>query len=139
MAPATVELNLSVDKDKLRAHERRRIVDSFNVLNIGAREQLEVLEALDSPKWDWLTDCDGCSAVSEVYWPNKYYPPCVRHDYDFLTSANGMESNARFYRLQRAYGMTKARAAVRWLGVTVGWFGWYKWRNMMTAKKGVSK
>ena len=68
--------------------------------------------------------------VSEVYWPNRFFPPCLRHDFDFLTSGNGMTSNARFYRLQRAYGMTRVRAAVRWLGVTAGWFGWFKWRNL---------
>ncbi len=79
-------------------------------------------------------DCDGCTLVSEVYWPNKYFPPCLRHDFDFLTSRNGMAANTRFYRIMRAYGMTRARSAVRWLGVTAAWFGWFKWRNKILEK-----
>ena len=113
-----------------KERERARIVESFDVFGLGERERGEILEALDSPKWDWYRDCDGCTLVSEVYWPNKYFPPCLRHDFDFLTGKDGMAANARFYRIMRAYGMTRARAAVRWLGVTLGWFGWFKWRNM---------
>ncbi len=113
-----------------REEERARIVDSFGVLCVSDRERIEILEALDSDRWDWYADCDGCTLVSEVYWPNKYFPPCLRHDFDFMTGKDGAAANARFYRLQRAYGMGKVRAAVRWLGVTAAWFGWFKWRNM---------
>ena len=113
-----------------REQERARIVESFDVFGLGQRERAEILEALDSAKWDWYRDCDGCTLVSEVYWPNKYFPPCLRHDFDFLTSGDGLATNARFYRIMRAYGMTRTRAAVRWLGVTLGWFGWFKWRNI---------
>ena len=119
-----------LNKCGTREQERARIVDSFDVFGIGQRERAEILEALDSAKWDWYRDCDGCTLVSEVYWPNKYFPPCLRHDYDFLTSGDGLAANARFYRIMRAYGMTRTRAAVRWLGVTLGWVGWFKWRNI---------
>ena len=118
-----------------REQERVRIVGSFDVLNVPGRERAEILEALDSDKWDWYRDCDGCTLVSEVYWPNKYFPPCLRHDFDFLTGSEGYAANARFYRIQRVYGMTRARASVRWLGVTVGWFGWFKWRNTFRKKE----
>lgn len=117
-----------------REEERARIIESFDVFSLGKRERAEILEALDSDKWDWYNDCDGCTFVSEVYWPNRFFPPCLRHDFDFLTSGNGMETNARFYRIQRAYGMTRVRAAVRWLGVTAGWFGWFKWRNLFVKR-----
>ena len=113
-----------------KEQERARIVESFGVFGLGERERGEILEALDSDKWDWYRDCDGCTLVSEVYWPNKYFPPCLRHDFDFLTGNDGLAANARFYRIMLAYGMTRARAAVRWLGVTAGWFGWFKWRNV---------
>ena len=112
-----------------KEQERTRIVESFGVFGLGERERSEILEALDSDKWDWYEECDGCTLVSEVYWPNKYFPPCLRHDFDFLTSGEGMVANARFYRIMRAYGMTRARSAVRWLGVTAAWFAWFKWRN----------
>lgn len=128
----------ATDTDKLKAHERERIVDSFSVLDIGEREQAEILEALNSDKWDWYKQCDGCTCVSEAYWPNKYFPPCLRHDFDFLTSNKGIEANNRFYRISKAYGMPRVRAAVRWLGVTAGWFTWFKWRNMARAGKGLT-
>ncbi len=110
-----------------REEERARIVESFGVFSLGDRERTEILEALDSGLWDWYADCDGCTLVSEVYWPNKYFPPCLRHDFDFQTGKDGLSSNARFYRLQRVYGMTRVRASIRWIGVTAAWFGWYKW------------
>jgi hypothetical protein len=109
--------------------ERSRIVASFEVFNLPELERREILEALDSDKWDWYTECDGCTAVSEVYWPNKYFPPCLRHDFDFVTSKEGVAANARFYRMQRAYGMNRVRAGIRWTGVTLAWFAWFKWRN----------
>lgn len=113
-----------------REEERARIVESFGVFGLGERERAEILEALDSGLWDWYADCDGCTFVSEVYWPNKYFPPCLRHDFDFQTGKDGGATNARFYRLQRAYGMGRFRASIRWIGVTAAWFGWYKWRKV---------
>ena len=112
-----------------RATERRRIVESFDVLNVPESIQAEIIEALDSDKWDWFRDCDGCTGVSEVYWPTKYFPPCLRHDFDWQTGHGGWEANARFYRIQRAYRMPIAQAGVRFLGVTVAWYAWFKWRR----------
>lgn len=118
-----------------RLAERARIENSFGVFSIPVRERSEIIEALDSGLWDWYRDCDGCTLVSDVYWPNKFFPPCLRHDFDFATGQNGVEANERFYRIQRAYGMGRVRAAVRWLGVSAAWFSWFKWRNMMTLPK----
>jgi hypothetical protein len=117
-----------------KEQERARIIASFTVLHIPFREQCEIIEALDSHLWDWYNDCDGCTLVSEAYWPNRFFPPCLRHDFDFLTGNKGMEANNRFYRIQRAYRMSRVRSAGRWLGVTIGWFGWFKWRNMARGK-----
>ena len=65
-----------------RETERRRIIESFDVLNVPEGIQALIREALDSDKWDWFRDCDGCTAVSEIYWPTIYFPPCLRHDFD---------------------------------------------------------
>jgi hypothetical protein len=35
----------------------------------------------------------------------------------------------RFYRLQRAYGVSPARAGMRAAGVTLAWYAWLKWRT----------
>jgi hypothetical protein len=116
-------------KTGTREEEHARIEASFKVLEVPEREKAEILEALDSTLWDWYKDCDGCTFVGEVYWPTRFFPPCLRHDFDFLTGQQGAVANNRFYRLQRIYGMNRVRASIRWIGVTAAWFSWFKWRN----------
>ena len=72
-----------------RATEYRRIIESFDVLSVPADIQTLIREALDSDKWDWFEDCDGCTGVSDVYWPTIYFPPCLRHDFDWGTGNGG--------------------------------------------------
>ena len=110
-----------------RQREYTRIIESFDVLIVPKDIRALIREALDSKKWDWFHDCDGCTGVSEMYWPTIYFPPCLRHDFDWQTGHGGWESNARFYRIQRAYGVSAFRAGIRAAGVTVAWFGWAKW------------
>ena len=112
-----------------RQTEYARIIESFDVLNVPKDIRGLIREALDSDKWDWFRDCDGCTGVSEMYWPTIYFPPCLRHDFDWQTGRGGLQSNVRFYRIQRAYGVSAFRAGVRMAGVTVAWFGWAKWRK----------
>ena len=110
-----------------RDTERRRIIESFDVLSIPADIQALVVEALDSDKWDWFRDCDGCTCVSEIYWPTIYFPPCLRHDFDCHIGTPGTESSARFYRIQQAYGVGAVRAGARAAGVFVAWYAWFRW------------
>ena len=110
-----------------RATEHRRIIESFDVLDVPKDVQDLIVEALDSEQWDWFKDCDGCTCVSEVYWPTKYFPPCLRHDFDWRTGRGGWEANVRFYRIQRVYGVDPIRAGGRFVGVTAAWYSWFKW------------
>lgn len=110
-----------------RERERLRIEKSFDVFGLGGRERRWVLEALDSDAWDWYADCDGCTCVSELHWPTKYFPPCVRHDYDWARGKGNWEASQRFYRLQRAYGVPKWRSALRAGAVTLVWYALAKW------------
>jgi hypothetical protein len=114
-----------------RAGERSRIVASFGVFGLSNQQRGWILEALDSTAWDWFTDCDGCTRVSEVYWPTKYFPPCLRHDFDCARGDGGWDGSGRFYELQRAYGMPRWRAGVRAAVVTVNWYalGWWRSRH----------
>jgi len=114
-------------RDGLDRAEYHRIIESFDVLSVPRDIQVLIREALDSKSWDWFKECDGCTCVSEMYWPTKYFPPCLRHDFDWQTGHGGWRSNVRFYRIQRAYGMSVLWAGVRAAGVTVAWFGWVKW------------
>ncbi len=110
-----------------RLTEYQRIIRSFDLLNIPFSVRALVREAVDSPEWDWFKDCDGCTGVSEMYWPTKYFPPCLRHDFDWKTGRGGWAANVRFYRIQRAYRMSALQAGTRFVGVTAAWYAWFKW------------
>lgn len=114
--------------DDARRRERDRIVRSFDVFSVPQDIRAEIIEALDSKRWDWFKDCDGCTCVTEIFWPTKYFPPCVRHDYDCRIGTSGPVASARFYRIQRAYGVGRVRASGRCMGVFVAWYAWFKWR-----------
>jgi hypothetical protein len=112
-----------------RKMERDRIIASFEVLSVPEDIQAVIREALDSDKWDWFKDCDGCTGVSEIYWPTKFFPPCLRHDFDCVIGEGGWPASVRFYRLQRAYGMSRLRASIRSAAVTLAWYVWLRWRR----------
>ena len=112
-----------------RTRERQRIEDSFLVYEVGEEAQGWIREALDSSAWDWFVDCDGCTCVSELHWPTKYFPPCVRHDFDWSRGRGDWIARQRFYRLQRVYGVPVWRSALRAGAVTLVWYGLAKWGN----------
>jgi hypothetical protein len=116
-----------------RESERARIVKSFDVFDVTDEHRALILEALDSPEWDWFEDCDGCTTVSELHWPTKYFPPCLRHDFDCATGRNGWQASARFYMIQRVYGVPVWRASLRAAGVTAFWYGWGRWQRRASA------
>jgi hypothetical protein len=107
--------------------EYARIRRSLRFFDLPANAAQEILECLHSTEWNWYEDCDGCTGVSEPGWPSKYFPPCVRHDYDCQTGRGGWQANARFDRLNRAYRMDGWRCRARWVGVAVWWYTWGRW------------
>ena len=112
-----------------RQSERARIEKSFDVFGLSTKHRGLILEALDSEEWDWFRDCDGCTAVSELHWPTKYFPPCLRHDFDWIRGRGDWAASRRFYDLQRAYGVPIWRSALRAGAVTFVWYTWAKWRR----------
>ncbi len=119
--------------------EYKRIVNSFDLFNVPELERAEILEALDDERWDWYEDCDGCTGVDEDGWPTKYYPPCVRHDYDCWFGHNVHKSTSRFTRLNKIYRMKPWKYRARHIGVYVAWYVWFKWRNMIWGAPGNRK
>ena len=109
--------------------ERARIEKRFDVFRLDLRQRGLILEALDSDAWDWFEDCDGCTAVSELHWPTKDFPPCLRHDFDWGRGYGDFTASKNFYDLQRAYGVPKWRARLRTGAVTVVWYAWLKWKK----------
>ena len=107
--------------------EYRRILKSFEVFDIPEELQEQILEAINSERWNWFEDCDGCTCVSELHWPTKYFPPCVRHDYDWAYGKGDLAASKLFYQLQRAYGVPVWRSALRAGAVTINWYLFAKW------------
>ena len=107
--------------------ERARIEKSFEVFSLSDEHRALIIEAMDSDLWDWFAECDGCTGVSELHWPTKYFPPCLRHDFDWRFRSGDMAASRTFYALQRAYGVPVWRSALRATAVTVKWYGWSKW------------
>ena len=112
-----------------RQGERARIEKSFDVFGLSAEQRALILDALDSGEWDWFEDCDGCTAVSELHWPTKYFPPCLRHDFDWISGKGDWAASRRFYELQRAYGVPIWRSALRSGAVTFAWYAWGRWNR----------
>jgi len=110
-----------------RESERRRIEKSFYVFGLSEAHQALILEALNSDAWDWFEDCDGCTGVSQLHWPTKYFPPCLRHDFDWGTGNGGLAGSKIFYDLQRAYGVPKWRSSLRAGVVAAVWYAWRRW------------
>lgn len=120
-----------------REGERERILSSFEVFEVPPHMQAEILEALDSGEWDWFRDCDGCTGVSELHWPTRYFPPCLRHDFDWKRGQGDWAGSRRFYGLQLAYGVPMWRASIRAFAVTIKWYCWEKWCSVLAYARGL--
>ena len=118
-------MNSPINKES----EYRRILKSFDVFGLSEEHRALILDALESDEWDWFEDCDGCTAVSELHWPTKYFPPCLRHDFDCIREKGDWRASRRFYALQRAYGVPVWRSSLRTAAVTVFWYAWGRWRR----------
>jgi hypothetical protein len=114
-----------------RASERARIKKSFDVFSLSEEHRALIIEAMDSHAWDWFEECDGCTGVSELHWPTKYFPPCLRHDFDWRHTSGGgdVAASKTFYDLQRAYGVPIWRSALRSTAVTIKWYGRARWQR----------
>ena len=114
--------------------EYRRILKSLDVFELSIEQRELILEALDSREWDWFKDRDGCTAVSELHWPTKYFPPCLRHDFDWIRGKGDIIASRRFYNIQRAYGVSRWRAGIRAGAVTIFWYAVGRWRRNGASK-----
>ena len=80
---------------------------------------------------------DGCTVVSDLGWPIKY-PPCVMHDYLYYWGGMGKRRSDALFRIAMVdFGMTRARAWLRWIGVSLGaWSAWRKHQKRRATEKG---
>jgi len=102
-----------------REEEIERIKNSFEVYEIPLYLQDLVIAAIEDIKWDFM-DSDGCTAVPN-WWPSKYSPPCLFHDYArrVLPHERQKWADQMFRRLMLAYSFTKFKANLRFIGVRI--------------------
>ena len=86
----------------------------------------EVNQICYSDKWNPIEDFNGCTLVQDELHP---FLPCFIHDYRWIIGEGGLDSNLEFkINLEKA-GFTKSKATLYFIGVTVGWILWYKWKK----------
>lgn len=115
-------------------YQRRKIIESFELYNVPEILQNVILEALNSSEWDWFHDCDGCTMVAD-YWPSKFHPACLVHDFYWVTGRGGKEADLIFKEIMKAYALPPSLYIRRYIGVRVGWFAFYKWKHLVKGNK----
>jgi hypothetical protein len=105
--------------------EEKRILDSFGVYDVPDDYKILIQNAINSEEWDWFKDCDGCS-LTWNYWPTKFSPPCLVHDYHWRTGRGGYWSDKIFLELMKIYSIPRWQRTFRFSLVRVGWFLYFK-------------
>lgn len=129
-----IEPPLDLVAAKIAEHDR--IIRSFDVFDVPEWYRTKIRMALASPRWDWYSDCDGCTGVREP-WASRYFPPCLGHDFDCLTATTDEEmmyANREFEQGLLIYKFRPAVARVWRIAVDLAWWGWYRYRNVKGQK-----
>jgi len=113
------------------------------------RPRRDVVEAVraayNDPSWSW-TESDGCTAVSEAHSPKgKKFWPCVMHDHqcELARRAPNWKEHCRirlggdnlFYKANVDFGMSRARAYIRYVWVRRAWYLYYRWKEKAERKR----
>lgn len=78
-------------------------------------------------RWNPLEDYNGCNVIQDRLHP---YPPCLKHDFDWLVNGGGIKYDKEFMELCKAFGDSKYKAKLNFIGVRVGWLFYYKWKKI---------
>ncbi len=116
------------NKMNVKEQERQRIIDSFDVYDVPLYFRELTIQALNSTDWDWFNEMDGCSCAPN-YWPTRFNPPCLVHDYLWRTGRGGIISDKIFLKHMKIYSMPKFQRVFRFVAVRVGWLLFYKWKH----------
>lgn len=87
-----------------------------------------ITEAIHSEEWNPIEEFNGCTMVQDYFHPSPF---CFVHDYMGITGRGGRISDALFYYLMRAKGISKFSAYTRWIGVRIGWYGFFLWKHII--------
>ena len=125
-----------------QAQEYDRLLSSLKLYNLGDDLRSAMIEAYNSPKWDW-TMSDGCSCVSELHYPKCNccdpplvfrFPPCTLHDFYWATSSKSNPTRRRigdkfFLQAMKSYRVSFVRSYARFFGVKIAWHCFFRWRK----------
>ena len=105
-----------------------QIREHYRECNLKPIYQILVEEALESDEWDFMTDYNGCTAVSELHY-DYYVFDCFVHDFLWITGRGGKIADKIFYDLMIARGLGKYIAKKRYIGVRIAWNTVYRWKH----------
>jgi hypothetical protein len=129
------------------AREYERMEQALGVFEPRLTPDLiaKVREAYNAPDWNWRFS-NGCNVVDERFWPNRYFPPCVTHDYACVRAnkaktrkeadAIRKQGDKDFFELNKAFGLPMFRLPGRgfmnsvfgrFVGVRFWWFAASRW------------
>lgn len=115
------EIQKDIIRNRIRAH--------YSLYNLEDIQIAIIEDALTSDEWNFLTDYDGCTAVSEFHY-DKYVFDCFVHDYFWITGRGGKLSDKIFYDLMLKRGLGKYVSMKRYIGVRLSWKLFYKWKHL---------
>lgn len=78
-------------------------------------------------RWDPIVDYNGCNVIEDRLHP---YPPCLKHDFDWLVLGGGIAYDIDFRKNLKKFGESPNMTVVMFVGVRIGWLCWYKWDKM---------
>lgn len=85
----------------------------------------EMHEVVHDIRWN-PNEFNGCNFVQDDLHP---FWPCFRHDYDWIVNGGSKEADLRFRKNLIAFGFSKLRANIFYIGVRTGWLLWFKWQK----------
>jgi hypothetical protein len=87
----------------------------------------EFKEIIFDERWNPIEEYNGCNLIQDKHHP---YPPCLKHDFDWLVLGGGYKTDVEFRLNLKRFGTSKKKSVLMFLGVRAGWFFYFKWEKM---------
>ena len=107
------------------------VAKSFDNFDVPYPYQLAIMEVFQlglDGHWN-IYEMDGCTFVSNL-WPNKFTPVCTPHDGWWKMGMGGYISDRLMNEFNKCYELPKRKVKFRFIGVRVGWWGFFKWKHL---------
>jgi len=78
-------------------------------------------------RWNPMENYNGCNIIADRLHP---FPPCLKHDFDWLVLGGGIKYDREFKELCHSFGASKFKSKLNFIGVRIGWIFFYKWSKI---------